>query len=149
VSRLHDTRHAIAARLNSAIDDLQFSPYFLADPTPPTGHVFPTPVDYDETFQRGVDGWTLTVQIFVSEGSGDEAAQENLDEFLEPYGPRSVKEILEEPDSPDGSVTLGGIIDDLRVARSEGYRSYRREGRPALLGTEWIVEVAIPGREEE
>ena len=146
-ARLKLTREAIAARLNT-IDEIQATALFLADPTPPAAHVFPSPVDWDEAFQRGADKWTFTVQVFVSEAGGDENAQELLDEYLEPYGPRSVKAVLEEPDEPGGSVTLGGVIDDLVVVRTEGYRVYAREGRAALLGSEWIVEAYIPGREE-
>lgn len=148
MGRLSETRVAIADRLNAAIADFQFSPLYNAEPTPPAGHVFPAPVEFDKAFQRGVDDWLFTVQVFVSEAGGDDGAQELLDEFLEPYGPSSIKEILEVPDSPDGSVTLGGVVDDLRVIRIEGYRQYRREGRATLLGSEWVVEVSIPGREE-
>ena len=146
---LSEARIAIAAKLTEGIDELQVSPLMLSDPTPPAAHVFPTPVEYDETFQRGADDWTFTLQVFVSTGAGDEAMQLLLDEYLEPYGPRSVKECLEVPDAEDGSVTLGGVVGDLRVVRSEGYRLYVREGRPTLFGSEWIIEVSAPGREED
>jgi hypothetical protein len=121
----------------------------LDDPTPPAAHVFPTPVVYDESFQRGSDAWTFTLQVFVSTGAGGEAMQLLLDEYLEPYGPRSVKACLEVPDTPGGEVSLGGIVGDLRVVRSEGYRLWVREGRPTLFGSEWIIEVDAPGREED
>lgn len=146
---LSETRVAIAERLNDAVPDIQASPYMLSEPTAPAAHVFPTPVDFDETFQRGMDLWTFTLQVFVTTASGDIGMQELLDEYIEPEGPRSVKEILERPDSEDGRVTLGGVVDDLRVVRCEGYRLYQREGRSPVLGSEWIIAVTAAGREEE
>lgn len=145
---LAEVRQALADRL-SEIEELNAQPYMLAEPIAPAAHVFPTPVDYDETFQRGSDDWTFTVQVFVSDGTGSQVAQIRLDEYIEPVGPRSVKAKLEEPDAPDGSVTLGGLIDDLHVTRCEGYRLYQREGRAPVLGSEWIVKVSASGREEE
>lgn len=143
---LKEARIALAAKL-SEIDELQVSPLMLGDMTPPAAHVYPTPVQYDETFQRGVDVWTFTLQVVVSEAGGDEGAQLLLDEFIEPFGPRSVKEHLETTDTPDGRVSLGGVIHDLRVPRCEGYRLYVREGRAPVLGSEWVIEVSAPGEE--
>jgi hypothetical protein len=143
-----EARKALARKV-SEIPDLQVSPYMLSEPTPPAAHVFPTPIEYDETFQRGSDKLMLTLQVIVSTGAGDRAAQAKLDAFLEPFGPKSVKQKIEEPDTDGGEVTLGGIVDDLRVTRCEGYRLYQREGRAPVLGSEWIIEVAAPGYEQE
>jgi hypothetical protein len=143
---LAETRHALADKL-STIPELQVTPYMLSDPTPPAAHVFPTPVVYDTAFQRGDDDWTFTLQVFVSTGSGDQAAQRKLDAFIEPEGPKSVKAKLEEPDTEDGRVSLGGVISDLHVTRCEGYRLYAREGRAPLFGSEWTIKVSAPGEE--
>lgn len=146
---LAEARIAIAETLSSRIDGLQVSPLMLSDPTPPAAHVYPTPVEFDETFGRGVDEWTFTLQVFVSEGGGEEGAQLALDEYLEPFGPRSIKEQLELEDTDDGRVTLGGVVHDLRVIRAEGYRLYVRDGRAPVLGSEWTIEVSAPGEEED
>lgn len=146
---LAEARIALAARLSDHFgDEIQVSPTMLSDPTPPAAHVYPTPVEYDETFQRGADEWTFTVQVFVSDAGGDEGAQLLLDNYIEPFGPRSVKEALEVTDTPDGRVSLGGVVHDLRVTRNEGYRLYVREGRAPVLGSEWTVEVSAPGTED-
>lgn len=146
---LKETRIAIAARLQDHFgDEIQVSPTMLADPTPPAAHVYPTPVEYDETMGRGSDDWSFTVQVFVSDAGGDEGAQELLDEYIEPFGPRSVKEALELADTDDGRVSLGGVIFDLRVERCEGYRLYVREGRAPVLGSEWTLDVTAPGKED-
>lgn len=146
---LAETRTALAELLQEHFgDEIQVSPVMLADPTPPAAHVYPTPVEFDETFGRGADEWTFTVQVFVDDAGGDEGMQLLLDEYLEPSGPRSVKEAIEKPDTEDGRVTLGGVVHDLRVTRCEGYRLYVREGRAPALGSEWTVEVSAPGEEE-
>lgn len=143
---LRETREALAAKLNS-IPDLQVTPYMLSDPTPPAAHVFPTPVEFDSSFGRGSDEWTFTLQVLVSEGSGDRGKQALLDAYMEPWGPKSVKATLEEPDTEDGRVSLGGVIDDLRVVRCEGYRLFVREGRAPLFGTEFTIRVTASGEE--
>lgn len=137
----------MAAKLGE-IPELQVTPYMLSDPTPPAAHVFPTPVVYDESFQRGEDDWTFTLQVLVSTGSGDRAAQAKLDAYMEPRGVKSVKAKLEEQDTEDGRVSLGGVIDDLRVTRCEGYRLFVREGRPPLFGSEWTIKVSARGEED-
>lgn len=146
---LKEARLAMAAKVRAAIPGLQMSDVMLAEPTAPGAHVFPSRVDYDETFQRGVDNWPFTLQAFVGTAGGDRAAQENLDAYIEPSGEKSVKAALEVPDTEDSRVSLGGIIHDLRVVRCEGYRIYQREGKAPVLGSEWLIEVSAPGEEEE
>lgn len=135
-------RQEMADQLKAALE-IQVSPYMLANPTPPAGHLYPTPIEYDHAFQRGMDVWTFTLQVFVSE-TVDIGAQNRLDEFLNTSGPRSVKAALE-ADGDAGRPVLGGLVDDLRVVRCEGYRRYVTEGRGPAFGSEWTIEVYAEG----
>lgn len=117
-------------------------PYVPGDPTPPTGHLYPSPVEYDAAFSRGMDVWTFTLQVYVAEGAITRAAQERLDEFLSTSAATSVKRAVEVADGPQ---TLGGLIDDLRVLRCDGYRRYVVDGKGPMFGSEWTIEVRAEG----
>lgn len=138
MSTIAAIRAGIADNLNG-IAGIQAKPYMLANPTPPAAHVIPGAigggdfVDYDTTFARGGDLLYFTVEVFVGLTS-DMAAQKRLDTFLDPDGPFSVKAAIE--DDP----TLGSVIDDLRVTKASGYRTYLVEGRGPVLGCQWEVE---------
>lgn len=129
----------MAAALMQRIPDFQVSPYMLGKPMPPAAHIYPTPVDYDLAGSRGLDEWTFTLQVFVADITTDIGPQVELDAYLNSSGPRSIKEKMEEDN------TLGGLIDDLIVRRSEGYRRYMTEGRGPVLGSEWIISVYAGG----
>jgi len=121
---------------------IDVSPYVLANPTPPAGHLFPAPVEYDAAFTRGMDVWTFTLQLYVAEAAIERAAQERLDEFISTSALTSVKRVLEVPDGPQ---TLGDLIDDLRVVRCDGYRRWAVDGRGPVFGSEWTIEVRAEG----
>ena len=153
--RLTDIKIELCEKLKANIPEFQCSPYMLSDPTPPAAHIFLAPTDYDETFGtfqgRGSDEYLITLQVFVATAGGDEGAQIRLDEYMEPYGPRSIKQALEtldEDEEEGGQVTLGGACDDLHVMRCEGERLYLREGKAPVLGSEWAIKVTAPGHEE-
>ena len=138
---LTQIREGLAANL-AALDDVQVSPYMLANPTPPTVHLYPGgaagDIEYDLAMRRGLDRWPFTVQAFVGSPS-DIGAQVRLDEFIAPSGARSVKTVLE------ADPTLGGIVGGLQVVSCGGYRLYVFEGRAPVLGAEWHVEVLSTG----
>lgn len=139
---LKSMRQALAQVLTDGIDELQVKPYMLTNPSPPSAHLWPSgPVDFDATMQRGADEWLFTLQVFVAEGVS-ESSQVRLDEYLEPFGPRSVKAVLEADE------TLGGLVDDVTVTEASGYRRYLTEGRGPVLGCEWTVKVLAPGKKE-
>lgn len=121
----------------------QVAPYMLGNPTPPTIEIMgPDEILYDIAANRGGDQNILIVRAFVGI-TVDVAASITLDKMLNSSGPLSVKEAIEYIDSPDGGrVTLGGIVDDLRVTRSTGYQVYPQ---PAplddVLGASWYVEI--------
>lgn len=135
---LTQIREGIAANL-ATLQGCQVSAYMLANPTPPTVHVYPGDIEYDLAMGRGLDKWTLTVQAFVGTVS-DQGSQVKLDAFLAPSGALSVKSAVE------SDQTLGGLVSDLQVVSCSGYRVYAREsGHPPVLGAEWSVEVLATG----
>lgn len=138
--------------MKAALDeilDFQVVPYMLSNPTPPSCALFPAEpgLDYHGAMAGDLGGMQsagglvelgFTVQVFVSE-TADVAAQERLDEYLEPSGARSIRQALE------ADSTLGGACDDLIVRSSSGYRRYLRDGGGPLLGAEWSVTVYADG----
>jgi hypothetical protein len=88
-----------------------------------------------------METWEFTLQVFVSENAGDIGSQQILDRYLSRTGPSSIKAALED------DLTLGGVISDLTVTQSSGYRQYMTQGRANVLGAEWTINV-IPADEE-
>jgi hypothetical protein len=138
---LTNIRQALADAIQSRIDGIQVSPWLLANPTPPAAHVFPAQLSYHQAFGNGMETWEFTLQVFVSENAGDIGSQQILDRYLSRTGPSSIKAALED------DLTLGGVISDLTVTQSSGYRQYMTQGRANVLGAEWTINV-IPADEE-
>ncbi len=128
-----EIREAMAEAL-AAIPDVQVSAWMLANPTPPTIFVFPDEIEYDSSFARGHDDWTMTVMAMVGLVS-DKGAQQRLDEMLAPSGPSSVKAALEQ------QPPLGGAVQDIRVETCSGYRVYAQAGAQPVVGAEWRVKI--------
>lgn len=127
-------RSAMASTLDAAIAGVQVNAYALAQPTPPGIQILPPGVQYDRTFQPGLDEWTFIVQAFVSL-SADIGSQKLLDSLCAPSGAGSVKDALE------ADRTLGGTVQALWVtSQSPGQQVSRPEGNPMLL-VEWTVQV--------
>jgi hypothetical protein len=134
-------REGIAANLTAAFASIhrdqrpQVSAYMLSSPSPPCVQVMgPDEIIYDITFGRGSDTWMFIVQVFVALVS-DIGAQKRLDRMLAPTGPESIKEAVER------DTKLGGSCKDLRVTRSAGYQQFVLEGRGAVLGSDFTVQV--------
>jgi hypothetical protein len=134
-------RTGLAANL-STLTGIQVSPYMLANPTPPTIHLYPGgpagDIEYDLAMARGLDQWTFTVQAFVALAA-DIGSQVKLDQFIAPSGAQSVKAALESDD------TLGGTVASVQVVSCSGYRIYVAEGRGPMIGAEWHVEILATG----
>ena len=146
---LKEIREEMARRLNEAMTDVAWSPY-VKTLTPPSGFIYPgglgdTVIEFDQAMQRGADDLSFVVQVGVAT-IGDELQQANLDEMIEPWGPLSVKAILEEERALGERVTLGGLVESLAVTACSGYRRYLVEGRGPVLGAEWQVEVTAKGK---
>lgn len=132
---LSDVREGLAANLG-LIEHVQVSAYMLGNPTPPAIEVMPDETEYDKTFRRGMDRWFLKVRAFVGKPS-DIGSQKRLDRMIATSGANSVKAAIET------DCTLGGVVDDLRVVKCSGYRTYGQT--PGVLGAEWLVEVWAEG----
>lgn len=126
----------------AAIGGIQSKGYMLAAPTPPYAHVYPGgdagDIEYDLAMGRGLDGCPFTVQVFAGSPT-DMGAQVRILEYIEPSGARSIKAAIE------ADRTLGGLVDDLRVTKCTGYRQYVIEGKAAVLGATFHVDVLNSG----
>lgn len=136
-----EIRDALAEAIRQHFGDgVQVTARPLSSPTPPSLYVRGGEIEYDKTFGRGHDEHVLTLVAFVA-NVADEGSQLELDKFMAPGGPRSVKEAAET--DPD----LGGLVHDLRVERCSGPITYTFDTlttgtqRPAVLGAEWTVRV--------
>ena len=130
-------RPAIGVNLATLIaaEGLQWTPYMLAEPTPPTVQVLGAgDIIYDIASQRGGDQNEVLVQAFVSLVS-DIAGQMKLDRLLTSTGSTSMKEAIE------SDPTLGGVIDDLRATRCSGHQIFRRLDNTQVIGATWYVQV--------
>lgn len=136
-------REGLAANL-AGLTGIQVQPYFLANPTPPAGHVFPGPIQYDLANARGLDKWTFTVQLFVALAS-DIGAQLRLDPFLAPSGSQSVKTLIEADQTLAGAFTLNPGESPVSVTACSGYLQFPKENQ-ILLGADWTVEVLASGK---
>jgi hypothetical protein len=95
---------------------------------------------------RGHHDWTWGVQVFVGLTT-DRGAQTRLDMMLDPGGATSVKEALETADTPEGRVSLGGLIDDLHVTGATGHSLFvLPQARAPVIGCEWTVSLIVPGQ---
>lgn len=136
---------AIRAALADNLDTLtgiQVSAYMLANPTPPSIHIYPGgpagDIEYHHAMHGGVELWPFTVEAFVPLGS-DIGAQQKLDAFINSTGTQSVKLAIE------ADRTLGGAAQDLKVVSTGGYQTVVFEGRPPVLRAEWTVHVYATG----
>ena len=126
-------REGLVTNLSSL--GLQSHGYLLASPTPPTIECFPGEIDYDSTFQRGMDEVMFTVRITVAV-TLDVASQMRLDEYLDRSGQNSVKTLLE------ADRTLGGRVKDLRVETATGHEVSAVEGNH-VLSCDWTVRIFL------
>lgn len=139
---LTEIREAVAEALK-VIPGLDAFAWMKANPTPPSAHVYPDSIEYDQTQGRGHDNVYLIVQAFVGI-LDDRGAQERLDRMLAPDGPDSIKAALE-ADRYSAAGALGGLVDDIHVESCTGYRTYPRPQGDLVLGAEWRVLVLASG----
>jgi len=132
-----DIRTGLKAALD-VIDGFNVVKYMLSVPAVETIHFFPDSTDYDMAGSRGLDEWVWTVQAFLAL-SIDESAQRRLDDLLASSGALSVKAAVE------ADSTLGGVVNDLRVVKAEGYQLFQLPGRGDVLGSTWTVHVLATG----
>ncbi len=100
-------------------------------------------VTYDRTMGRGTDQLDFTCRVLVGRAD-DRSAQRILDAMLSGAGPASLKAAIEEARGAPGEMALGGLADDLRVERVQGYRWYEHAGTD-YVGAELAIKVIGPG----
>lgn len=126
------------ARALDVHPDVNVSPYASSQPVAPGIQILPPGVEYDVSFNRGLDNWTFTVQGFVSLNE-DISTQQLLDEFCASTGSGSVKGALE------ADRTLGGTCETLHViSQSPGVQVNPGGSGPMLL-VEWRVMIYANG----
>jgi len=137
-----EIRAGLETRL-ATIPNVVTSAYMIDSPPDLTLQVMgPDLVEYDQAMQRGLDEWTFIVQGFS--GSPDsQAAQERLDDWLAPSGANSVKAAIEGDRGSGGA--LGGVVDDVWVRQSSGYKVYDFKTGSRMLGAEWTVLILNSG----
>lgn len=135
---IEDIRTALAAAMSS-IDGLSTEEYIrdIAD-TPVAMVGGPTDVEYDATFGRGHDDYTFTIFLFASRVD-EEAAQEDLDSYIDPFGPKSIKQAIETNEA------LKGVVEDVRVQRTQEYQPHDING-VTYLGAVMIVGIMASGK---
>lgn len=108
-------REGIATNLRT-IAGLRTTDTVPDNPQPPVAIVSPSSIQYDLSFQRGLDLHNFVVMIVVGRAS-ERNAQRTLDLFCAGTGASSVKAAIE------SNRTLTGLVQDLRVTSMRNYGS--------------------------
>lgn len=132
-------REALAVRLRT-VEPLtgqrrpQVESKLKAMVTPPTLMVaYPEKVDYHHQSGYGAD-FTMVILGIGAAGAYDEAAQNQVDAWLNTHGAASVRNALE------SDTTLDGLVEDVTVLDSDGYNVFTVDGTP-YLGAQWRVQI--------
>jgi hypothetical protein len=115
VATIAQIREGIATNLRT-IAGLRTTDTVPDNPQPPVAIVMPSSIQYDLSFQRGLDLHNFVVMIVVGRAS-ERSAQRALDLFCEGTGSSSVKTAIE------SNRTLTGLVQDLRVTSMRNYGS--------------------------
>ena len=115
MASISDMREGLAVNLRT-ITGLRAVATVPDNPTPPIAIIYPQNIEYDESFQRGLQTYTFRVVVIV--GRVDErSAQNRLDAFVASTGANSIKLAIEK------DKTLGGKVFDTRVTAMTNYGS--------------------------
>lgn len=101
------------------------------NPNPPIAIVLPQSVQYDNSFQRGMNTYTFSVLVIVNRVS-ERTAQNSLDAYVSGTGSRSIKLAVESDKS------LGGKAFDVRVSDVRNYGDVTI-GEINYLSAEFVV----------
>lgn len=133
MGKIEDAREGLAAAM-SGIAGLNAYPYAVDTCELPAAMVFGPEVDYDKTFGNGSDDYRFWVILLVNR-TEPVTAQQQLDNFLDPYSSTSIKRAIEE------NIDLKGIVDFAVVRNNREYGEQRTIGGVQVLATELLVEV--------
>jgi len=110
-----DLREGIAKNLRT-ITGLRAVATVPDNPTPPIAVIYPQNIEFDDSFNRGLQTYSFRVVVIV--GRADErSAQNRLDSFVASTGATSIKLAIE------SDKTLSGKAFDTRVVAMTNYGS--------------------------
>jgi hypothetical protein len=110
-----DLREGIAKNLRT-ITGLRAVATVPDNPTPPIAIIYPQNIEFDDSFNRGLQTYSFRVVVIV--GRADErSAQNRLDSFVASTGATSIKLAIE------SDKTLSGKAFDTRVVAMTNYGS--------------------------
>jgi hypothetical protein len=130
MASISELRAGIKTNL-ATIAGLRVSDYQPDNINPPVAIVFPISVDYDDTFQRGMQTYTFSVQIIVGRVS-ERTGQNAIDAYISSTGANSIKLAIE------SNKTLGGKAFDTRVTDMRNYGELL-VGEVNYLSAEFVV----------
>jgi hypothetical protein len=115
MASITDLRAGLATRLGT-ISGLRTTTETPDTISPPIAIVNVSNVNFDRTFQRGLDEYNFVITVIVGR-VGERSAQRLLDSYVSSTGASSVKLAVE------SDKTLGGKCDSLRVTDMRNYGS--------------------------
>jgi len=130
MASISELRAGIKTNL-ATIAGLRVSDYQPDNINPPVAIVFPISVDYDDTFQRGMQTYTFSVQIIVGRVS-ERTGQNAIDAYISSTGANSIKLAIE------SNKTLSGKAFDTRVTDMRNYGELL-VGEVNYLSAEFVV----------
>jgi len=130
MASISELRAGIKTNL-ATISGLRVSDFQPDNINPPVAIVFPISVNYDDTFQRGMQTYTFSVQVIVGRVS-ERSGQNSIDAYCSSTGASSIKLAIE------SNKTLGGKAFDLRVTDMRNYGELL-VGEVNYLSAEFVV----------
>ena len=130
MASISELRAGIKTNL-ATISGLRVSDFQPDNINPPVAIVFPISVNYDDTFQRGMQTYTFSVQVIVGRVS-ERTGQNSIDAYVSSTGTNSIKLAIE------SNKTLGGKAFDLRVTDMRNYGELI-VGEVNYLSAEFVV----------
>jgi hypothetical protein len=130
MASISELRAGIKTNL-ATITGLRVSDFQPDNINPPVAIVFPISVNYDETFARGMQTYTFSVQVIVGRVS-ERSGQNSIDAYISSTGSKSIKLAIE------SNKTLGGKAFDLRVTDMRNYGELL-VGEVNYLSAEFVV----------
>jgi hypothetical protein len=130
MASISELRAGIKTNL-ATISGLRVSDFQPDNINPPVAIVFPISVNYDDTFQRGMQTYTFSVQVIVGRVS-ERTGQNSIDAYVSSTGTNSIKLAIE------SNKTLGGKAFDLRVTDMRNYGELL-VGEVNYLSAEFVV----------
>lgn len=137
MGKIADIRAGLVAAV-AGIEGLSARPYTKSIADVPVLMVGGPEIEYDKTFGRGHDDYTIPMIVLCSKVS-DEDSQARLDSYLDPFGDSSIKTAIE------ADSTLGGVVEDLRVVSTTDYGMHEVGGVEYLAGVV-VVHVMASGK---